>query len=434
MLDPQRSWDFAFRHLETLRRPWGFDASEDTTGNYAALFGRDSLWMLIFLLDAVELVPDSLFRKWVAEVCRDALGALAAHQGRRTLDLIEEQPGKILHERREHLDARLRSMNIRFEAGLSYSGFDQTFLFVVACCAAAKRFGQAVVDGRLAQAIRNALDWIDAVADDDGDGLLEYRRRNPANLLNQTWRDSFDSLVSTGEDIPPHPVAWLSVQAYAFRAWQEAAAFYDRLGEQVIAGALRAKAARLATRVAQSFWINDEDCPVIALDAVKRPIAMISSDAGHALWSGIVRQDRVPALVQRLMRPDLLSAYGVRTLSTASPFFAPFSYHRGNIWPFDNAVLVRGLLHYGYRNEASRVMERVIPAIERIGSPCELYVALDGGLSVVPSLKDQTLLLRRRKGQENEIQGWTAAGLLYMASALAQLDGKTLAFGADDRA
>ena len=134
----------------------------------------------------------------------------------------------------------------------------------------------------------------------------------------------------------------MSVQAYAFRAWQEAAAFFDHLGEQVVAGDLRTKAAGLATRVAQNFWIAGEDCPVIALDALKRPIAMISSDAGHALWSGIVARDRVPALIQRLMRPDLLSAYGVRTLSAASPFFAPFSYHRGNIWPFDNAVLVRG--------------------------------------------------------------------------------------------
>jgi len=132
----------------------------------------------------------------------------------------------------------------------------------------------------LAGSVRNALNWIDAVADDDGDGLLEYRRRNPANLLNQTWRDSFDGLVSTGEDIPPHPVARLSVQAYAFRAWQEAAAFFDHLGEQVVAGDLRTKAAGLANRVAQNFWIADEDCPVIALDALKRPIAMISSDAG----------------------------------------------------------------------------------------------------------------------------------------------------------
>jgi len=50
--------------------------------------------MLIFLLDAVELVPDSLFRKWVAEVCRDALGALAAHQGRRTLDFDRRAAGE----------------------------------------------------------------------------------------------------------------------------------------------------------------------------------------------------------------------------------------------------------------------------------------------------------------------------------------------------
>ena len=128
------------------------------------------------------------------------------------------------------------------------------------------------------------------------------------------------------------------------------------------------------------------------------------------------------------MRPDLLSAYGVRTLSAVSPFFAPFSYHRGNIWPFDNAILVRGLLRYDHRTEARLVIERVIAAIEKIGSPCELYVALDGGLSIDPLLPDQTLLFRRRRGQENQNQGWTAAGLLYMAAALAQLDGKQLAF------
>lgn len=428
MPDPQRWWDFAFRHLTMLRRPWGFDASEAETGNYPALFGRNSLWILLLLLDAAKLVPDPSFKDWVRSACRDVLAALAAHQGRTTRDAIEEQPGKILHERRERLDGRLRSMNLRFEGGLSYSGFDQTFLFVISCCAAAKQFGRGLIDNPLAQALRNALTWIEAVADDDQDGLLEYRRRSPANLLNQTWRDSFDSLVSTGEDIPPHPIAWLSVQSYAFKAWREAAAFYEQPGERAMARDLRAKAARLAAHVAKRFWIDDGDCPVIALDGVKRPIPMISSDAGHALWSGIVESDRVPALVGRLMRPDLLSAYGVRTLSAASPFFAPFSYHRGNIWPFDNAIFVRGLLRYGYRTEACLVIERVIAAIAKIGSPCELYIALDGELSLDPPLTDQTLLFRRRKEQENQIQGWTAAGLLYMAAALARLYGKPLAF------
>jgi hypothetical protein len=80
MRDPQRWWDFSFRHFTMLRRPWGLDAREDETGNYAALFGRDSLWMLIFLLDTAELVADPIFRDWVREACKDALAALAAHQ------------------------------------------------------------------------------------------------------------------------------------------------------------------------------------------------------------------------------------------------------------------------------------------------------------------------------------------------------------------
>jgi glycogen debranching enzyme len=428
MPDPQHWWNFAYHHLNTLRRPWGFDASEAGTGDYAALFGRDSLWILIFLIDATDLVPDPKFSDWVRDACGDVLKALAERQGQTSRDSIEEQPGKIPHEYRKHLDARLRSMNIQFEDGLSYSGFDQTPLFVIACCAAFTRFGSDVIDDKLGQALRNALTWMDDVADDDQDGLLEYRRRNSANLLNQTWRDSFDSLVSTGEDIPPHPIAWLSVQAYAYKAWQEAATLYARIGDHGTVLDLRNKAANLAAQVAKHYWIGDEDCPVIALDGAKRPIQMASSDSGHALWSGILGPTRVPRLIPRLMQPDLLSAYGVRTLSKVSPFFAPFSYHRGNVWPFDNAILVRGLLRYDYRAEARCVIERVIGAIEKIGSPCELYVVLDGELSIDPPLTAEALLFRRRKAQQNQTQGWTAAGLLYMAAALARLNGKTVAF------
>jgi glycogen debranching enzyme len=44
-------------------------------------------------------------------------------------------------------------------------------------------------------------------------------------------------------------------------------------------------------------------------------------------------------LIGRLRRRDLMTTYGLRTLSAQSPFYAPFTHHRGNVWPFDNAVL-----------------------------------------------------------------------------------------------
>ena len=55
-----------------------------------------------------------------------------------------------------------------------------------------------------------------------------------------------------------------------------------------------------------TFWIDREDCYAIALDGAKRMIPMVSSDAGHALWAGIAEPARGSALVQRLLRPDMI--------------------------------------------------------------------------------------------------------------------------------
>ena len=38
-----------------------------------------------------------------------------------------------------------------------------------------------------------ALAWIDEHGDRDGDGFVEYERRNETGLDNQSWKDSWDS-------------------------------------------------------------------------------------------------------------------------------------------------------------------------------------------------------------------------------------------------
>ena len=38
-----------------------------------------------------------------------------------------------------------------------------------------------------------ALRWIDEYGDRDGDGFVEYERRTPRGLENQSWKDSGDS-------------------------------------------------------------------------------------------------------------------------------------------------------------------------------------------------------------------------------------------------
>jgi glycogen debranching enzyme len=342
-----------------------------------------------------------------------------AHQGQDFNNGIEEQPEKIIHEYRETTDQRLEQMGLVFEKGRPYAGFDQTFLFVIAIGVLARNSRLGAIAAKAWPAFERALNWIVYCANHDGDGLFEYERKDKRNLLHQFWRDSFDSVTIGGADIPQQPVAWLSIQAYAYMALGEVAALYARRGDDDKARQFRARANELQRKVNATFWIDLEDCYAIGLDGTKRMIPMVSSDAGHALWAGIAEPACEPKLVQRLLRPDMLTTYGLRTLSSASPAFCPFAYHRGNTWPFDNAVFVMGLLRRRHLAEAQRVIEGVAAAVSRIGAPIELYVLLDQPLFVKPQVEAEHVLLMRRQNQENRIQSWTAAALAYMAAVLA---------------
>jgi glycogen debranching enzyme len=419
-------WHFAYRHLCELRTSYGFAASE-ATGLYATLFGRDSLWILIFLLEAVRIHSLPAFNAWVEAAGADILKSLCASQGIRIHDPIEEQPGKIIHEFRKEMDQRLRDSGLIFEESLSYSGFDQTFLFIIAY----KRFRERFPSNRVVEEawphVERALSWIQDYADDDGDGLFEYRRRHPSNHLNQVWKDSFDSIVQTGFDVPPHPLAWIDIQAYGYRAFLDAAELYSERGNIERAEHLASSATTLRRQVNEQFWLQKERCFALALDARKLPITMVSSNAAHALWAGIVEQPREELLVNRLMEPDMMTRYGLRTLSSKSPFYAPFTYHRGNVWPFDNAVFAMGLLERGYQAQTRKVIDSICDAISVLRSPVELYVVLDPEIfveSLLPTvelLPTRQILVLRRPSQENQNQGWTAAALLYFASALARI-------------
>jgi glycogen debranching enzyme len=43
----------------------------------------------------------------------------------------------------------------------------------------------------------------------------------------------------------------------------------------------------------------------------------------------------------------MFSGWGVRTLSARHPAFNPYAYHRGTVWPVENAVFVLAFARYG---------------------------------------------------------------------------------------
>jgi glycogen debranching enzyme len=205
--------------------------------------------------------------------------------------------------------------------------------------------------------VEAALDWIRRYGDRDGDGLVEYGRQNDKGLINQGWKDSHDSIFHADGSLAVGPVALVEVQAYAYGAWRAAAtiaAHLDRPDREIAAFSGRAEELRrLFDRI---FFDEALGTYVLALDGDKRPCRVRSSNAGHALLTGIARPDRAESVVRDLMQPSFFTGWGIRTIATTEARYNPMSYHNGSVWPHDNALIAQGMARYGYRAEAARIL------------------------------------------------------------------------------
>ena len=62
------------------------------------------------------------------------------------------------------------------------------------------------------------------------------------------------------------------------------------------------------------------------------------------------------------MSEQMFSGWGVRTLAASMGAYNPLSYHNGSVWPHDNAILVAGLMRYGFAEQAQRVTLALLEA------------------------------------------------------------------------
>ena len=312
------------------------------------IFGRDSIFTS---LQALPFVP---------ELAATTLRELAARQGARIDDFRDEDPGRIPHELRY---GELTAFEERPHSPY-YGAADATQLFVVLLDEYERWTGDVELVGQLETEARAALRWIDDYGDLLGNGYVSYQRRNEkTGLENQCWKDSWDSISYHDGRLPGFPRATCELQGYAYDAkvrgarlarlvWQDAA----------LADSLEQQAVDLKRRFNEDYWVADGEYYALALDAEGRQVDALSSNIGHLLWSGIVDDDRAPAVAERLMEERLFSGWGVRTLAEDEGRYNPIGYHVGTVWPFDNSFVAWGLRRYGFRDEAARVAAGILDA------------------------------------------------------------------------
>ncbi len=312
---------------------------------YSTTFGRDGIITAMQMLWLDPSIAAGVLRR---------LARLQAHRADASADA---SVGKIVHELRQGEMALLNEVPFR----QYYGTVDATPLFVMLAGQYARRTGDWALIQQIWPAIDLAIAWLETAGDADGDGLIEYERAEQTGLANQGWKDSHDSVFHADGSLAEGPIALVEVQGYAYAARLEAAMCAERLGFDRRSADLLHQAKSLKALFEKRFWCDEIGFYALALDGHKRPCKVRTSNPGHALWSGIMSDERAAHVASTLMGGDFFSGWGVRTVARGEARYNPMSYHNGSIWPHDNAILAQGLA----RANAKRGVVDIFDALMR---------------------------------------------------------------------
>lgn len=362
--------------LEGLLSPAGWPYASGGSGRFHALFGRDSL---IVSLQVLPARPD---------VARATLRALAALQGAGEDPETDEEPGKIVHEWWPRAPERLRraSWPVRDGELRYYGSADSTSWFLVLLAS----LGDRSLANELEATWRAAGGWLERALE-AGDGLVRHGpRRAPGGLAQQGWRDAEDpadpahhgaGILEPGGGVPAPPLADADTQAVSVIALRALAALS---GEE----RWKRAGAKLGATIEEAF-----DPETLALAGGGGKVEGAGSHLGWLLWADALSPAARERVAERLCQSDVLTPWGLRTLSSRHPLFAPGAYHHGAVWPFDSWLGWGGLRAAGRSATAERLRRGIIAAIESIGQAPELFAAGPDGPQPIPIA--------------NRVQAWT---------------------------
>ena len=320
---------------------------------YNHLFGRDSLisaWQLL------EEFPG---------ICQATLEVLSQLQGKVFNEEREEEPGKIIHETKNHFPFPY------------YGSIDSTPLFLILFSFYYKKTKDIKFLNTHWENILRALHWIEECGDKDKDFFLEYQRKTEKGLFHQGWKDSFEDHLR----INP-PVAIVEAQGYQYLALKEISQLAKLKKDLDLAKKLEKRAKNLKKEFNTKFWMEDEKYFALALNGKKEKRKAITSNPGHLFFTGIIDENKINFIVRRIFEKDLFTPFGIRNHSILEPDFDPTSYHLGSIWPHDNWVIAQGLKKLGLKKEYKKIKKAILLAYKKIGFLPEFYGVINGKITL----------------------------------------------------
>ncbi|MGD8505636.1 MAG: amylo-alpha-1,6-glucosidase, partial [Candidatus Bathyarchaeota archaeon] len=323
----------------------------------------------------------------------------ARYQGEALNPRAEEEPGKILHEHRfdPKRQAELPEWDFPY-----YGSVDSTPLFIILASKYYQQTGDRTFLSKNWGNIKAAFNWITNYGDFDGDGYVEYERKNPHGLFHQGWRDGVEDHLK----IKP-PVAIAEAQGYVYAAYGSIISLAKSLSQNEVSRIALSRAQVLKRKFNRDFWMAKEKYFALALDGEKKQREAVTSNSGHLLFTGIIAKDKMKPLISRLFQQDLWTPYGLRNHSSEEYDFDPYSYHCGTIWPHDNWIAYKGLKALGFSSDVNRIKKALLRVYTKLGKIPELYAVVEDKIIDFSESPMENI-------SANPLQAWASAGLLEM--------------------
>jgi glycogen debranching enzyme len=317
---------------------------------YHAIFGRDSTMTALHSL---------LFNPQIARSTIVTLGNLI---GKKFDGTTEEEPGKIIHEKRFGVVSGRKPPLSGY-----YGSVDATPLYVLTYVEYVKHHPEDKTITSFQDTVLKALRWIrNKIANED---LLGYTGRTTrvhrsqlgyAGLSNQGWKDSWDSVSHADGSLPPHPLYLIEVQGYAAKALEQGSVLARNDLEKA---EMKSLSKKLIESIERRYWSNKTRYFGEAIDGNGRLTEIITSNPSHLLWMRVLKKEEARKIAKVLVDRALLnSGYGIKTLSYNEVRHDPLSYHNGSVWPHDNMIALSGLANYGLVSEFSLLFSELLGA------------------------------------------------------------------------
>lgn len=315
--------------------------------NYMEIFGRDteaSAWQSSML--------SSAFLRGTLNVL-NGKGAVERNAWR------DAEPGRLPHEL--HTDP-LAVLNFTPQA-LDFGSVSASFLFPLVVSELWHWTGDKEAVQTYLETAMRAIEWADRYSL-DSTSFYRYKTHSDQGVKNQGWKDSGDAIVYPDGSQVQAPIGTCEMQGFMYAAKLHFSELLWSFGEHEVAKRLYREAHDLKQRFNEKFWMEEEGYFAMGIDAQGELIRSVASDPGQCLAAGIVDESRVKRVAARMMKADMFSGWGVRTLSAEHPAFNPFSYHRGSVWPVTNAMFVLAFSRYGLHGEMHELAKAIFEAAE----------------------------------------------------------------------